>query len=227
MVTLPKISDKKEVRDLCKILNKIEKEHKLNPRSIGIEIMIETPNAIVDKKGRIALKDLVKAAKDRPISAHFGAYDYTASLGVSADHQDLNHAACNFARQMMLVSLSPLGVRLSDSVTTELPVPIHKGDDLSQAQTNENKNPVHTAWLKHFQNVNHSMSIVFIRAGTCIQSTRRRYAAIIVLFRSKLHGARLRGFMEKAAAANQRETLSTCDPSRMSTSFGKDWIAGV
>ncbi|MEJ7847916.1 MAG: aldolase/citrate lyase family protein [Pyrinomonadaceae bacterium] len=204
-VTLPKVTDKKEVHDLCRILAKIEKQHKLVPSSIGIEIMIETPLAILDKKGRIPLRDLAKAAKDRPVSAHFGAYDYTASLGISADHQDLNHAACNFARQMMQIALSPLGVRLADSVTTELPVPVHKGESLSQAQLNENHHSVHSGWLRHFQNVTQSMAGGFYQSWDLHPNQLvARYAAVYSFFfeAKDAQASRLKGIIQKEAQAN-------------------------
>lgn len=204
-VTLPKVSDKKEVRDLSKLLDKIEKKHELTQRSIGIEIMIETPLAIIDKKGRNALIDLIKAAKNRPVSAHFGAYDYTASLGIAANHQDLHHPACNFARQMILISLSPLSIRLSDSVTTDLPVPIHKGEGLSQSQLNENRHSVHSGWLKHFQNVTQSMAAGFYQSWDLHPNQLvARYAAVYSFFfeAKDAQAARLKGFIEKAAQAN-------------------------
>ena len=94
--------------------------------------MIETPEAIVNERGEINLRNLVEAGKGRVNSAHFGAFDYTASFGISGTHQHLRHEACNFARQMMQISLAPLGIRLSDSVTTEMPIPIHKGENLSE-----------------------------------------------------------------------------------------------
>jgi len=177
----------------------------LMPHSIGIEIIIETPLAIVDKRGRIPLIGLIKAAKSRPVAAHFGAYDYTASLGISADHQDLNHAACNFARQMMLIALSPSGVRLSDSVTTELPVPIHRGNDFSQAQSNENKHSVHSGWLKHFQNVTQSMAAGFYQSWDLHPNQLvARYAAVYSFFfeAKDAQAVRLKSFIEKAAQAN-------------------------
>ncbi|HUR99222.1 MAG TPA: aldolase/citrate lyase family protein, partial [Pyrinomonadaceae bacterium] len=126
VVTLPKISDPREVAELCRRLTRIESDNRLAPNSIGVEIMIETPRAIIDEKGRIGIAPLVEAAAGRCTSAHFGAYDYTSALGISASNQHLRHDACNFARQLMLVTLVPLGVRLVDSVTTKMPVAIHR-----------------------------------------------------------------------------------------------------
>ncbi|MBC7901411.1 MAG: phosphoenolpyruvate kinase [Saprospiraceae bacterium] len=203
-VTLPKVSDKKEVRDLCRHLEKIEKKHGLGSNSIGIEIMIETPLAIVDRKGRLALKELVKAAKGRQLSAHFGAYDYTASLGISANHQSLHHDACNFARQMMLLSLSPLEIRLSDSVTTDLPLAMHKGEKLSQIQRDENRRAIHSSWLTHFQNVTQSMINGFYQSWDLHPNQLvARYAAVYSFFfeAKEAQALRLKGFIEKEAQA--------------------------
>ncbi|HLA96515.1 MAG TPA: aldolase/citrate lyase family protein, partial [Pyrinomonadaceae bacterium] len=134
VVTLPKVTDAKQVRELCKRLASFEKKNKLAKNSIGVELMIETPESIIDKKGRIAVRDLVDAAKGRCTSVHFGVYDYTAALGISASHQDIGHPACNFARHMMQAALANTGVRLVDSVTTEIPVAIHKEAKLSTTQ---------------------------------------------------------------------------------------------
>ncbi len=183
VVTLPKITDKKEIKDLRKRLEKFEEENNLPANSIKIEIIIETPQAIVNANGKIALKKLVEAGKGRVTSAHFGAFDYMASLGISAAHQHLRHEVCNFARQMMLVSLSPSGIRLSDSITTELPIPIHKGDKLTEKQIKENKFAVHRGWRSHFNNVTHSLINGFYQSRDLHPAQLvARYAAIHSFF---------------------------------------------
>jgi citrate lyase beta subunit len=146
VVTLPKISDPKEVAELARRLARFESDNRLAPLSIRIEIMIETPRSVVDEKGRIAIASLVEAGAGRCTSAHFGAYDYTSALGISAAHQHLRHEACNFARQMMLITLAPLGIRLVDSVTTKMPVPMHKDAKLTDDQKSENRFSVHSGW---------------------------------------------------------------------------------
>lgn len=79
VVTLPKVSSHREVHELNSHLTRVEKKAGLPHGSIKLELMIETPAAIVSPKGNFALRDLVKAGKGRVISAHFGAYDYTSS----------------------------------------------------------------------------------------------------------------------------------------------------
>lgn len=204
-VTLPKIISAKEIKDLRKRLEKFEAKNNLPENSIKIEIMIETPSAILDENGANPLATFIKAGKARINSAHFGAFDYTASFGISAIHQHLNHDACNFARQMMLVALAPLNIRLSDSVTIEMPVPIHKGENLSDKQSRENKRVVHTAWRTHFNNVTRSQINGFYQSWDLHPAQlAARYAAVFAFFlESKdAQAQRLKGFIEKATKAN-------------------------
>jgi citrate lyase beta subunit len=204
VVTLPKITDEKEVKELRNRLEKFEKENNLPEGAIKIELMIETPQAIVSEKGKIAPGKLVKAGNGRVTSAHFGAFDYTASLGIAGAHQHLRHEACNFARQMMLISLSPLNIRLSDSVTTELPAAVHKGENLSEKQSKENKFAIHKAWRVHFNNVTHSLIDGFYQSWDLHPAQLpARYAAVYAFFLEAQdeQAGRLKGFIEKAARA--------------------------
>jgi citrate lyase beta subunit len=204
VVTLPKVEGKMELRRLVAELKEIEKRHHLPDHSIGLEIMIETPRSLIDKKGRFAPAALVKAADGRCTSAHFGAYDYTADLGVAAEFQSIAHPACDFARQIMLATLSPLGVRLSDSVTTIMPVPIHRGEGLTDDQRAENSDAVHSAWRVHFENVTRSLANGFFQSWDLHPAQMvARYAAVYAFYLSgmKSNAARLRAFSEKATQA--------------------------
>jgi citrate lyase beta subunit len=199
VVTLPKITRPEEVEVLRELLETLENQNNLPPSSIKIEIMIETPESI------FIMKDLVKAAQSRCVSAHFGAYDYTASFGITAVHQHLRHDACNFARQMMQISLTPLHIRLSDSVTTEMPVPIHRGENLSAQQLKENKLAVHKAWRLHFNNVTSSQINGFYQSWDLHPAQLvARYAAVYSFFLESFNSQsiRLKGFMNKATKAS-------------------------
>ena len=204
VVTLPKIKRSEEVGILAELLDEFEKRNALADGSIKIEIMIETPEAIVNETGEINLRNLVKAGNGRVASAHFGAFDYTAAFGISGTHQHLRHEACNFARQLMQISLAPLGIRLADSVTTELPIPIHKSENLSAKELRENRSAVHTAWRKHFNNITHSLINGFYQSWDLHPAQlAARYAAVYSFFlESKDEQAkRLRTFIDKAAQA--------------------------
>jgi DNA-directed RNA polymerase specialized sigma24 family protein len=203
VVNLPKITRAAEVEALAKLLDEFELKNKLGG-TIQIEIMIETPQAILSDAGEIVLRSLVEAGGGRVSSAHFGAYDYTASFGISGAHQHLGHDACDFARQMMQIALAPVGVRLVDSVTIEMPVPVHKGENLSEKQKKENKSAVHKAWRKHFNNVTCSLINGFYQSWDLHPAQlAARYAAVYAFFlESKdAQAKRLKGFIEKATQA--------------------------
>ena len=204
VINLPKITHHEEIASLEELLGDFEKLNDLESGSIKIEIMIETPQSIVNKDGEINLKNIVRAGKGRVNSAHFGAYDYTASFGIAGNHQHLQHEACNFARQMMQISLAPLGIRLSDSVTTELPLAVYKNENLTENQKRENKTVIHNAWRKHFNNVTTSLINGFYQSWDLHPAQLpARYAAVYAFFlESKDDQAkRLKGFIQQATRA--------------------------
>lgn len=198
VVTLPKIKRREEIELLAKLLDEFENRKSLEKGAIKVEIMLETPESI------FSMKSFVEAGNNRVNSAHFGAYDYTSSFGIVAEHQHLQHDACKFARQMMQINLSPRGIRLSDSVTTEMPVPIHKGENLSEIQLRENRQAVHKAWRAHFNNVTHSLIEGFYQSWDLHPAQlAARYAAIYAFFLNSKDSsaARLKGFLDKASQA--------------------------
>ena len=204
VVTLPKVTSPEQVKDLCGRLGAIEKERGIAHGTIGIELMIETPGAIIGPDGRLAVRGLVDTAEGRCSSVHFGAYDYTAALGISASHQDVRHPACDFARQAIQAALAGSGVRLVDSVTTLMPVPIHKGESLSEEQRAENIAAVHAGWRLHFQNVSASMGAGFYQSWDLHPNQLvARYAAAYTFFLNEMdsQAARLRGYIERATRA--------------------------
>ena len=204
VVTLPKITRTEEVQTLDRLLSEFENRNGLENGAIKIEIMIETPQSIINESGEINLRKLVEAGNGRVDSAHFGAYDYTASFGIAGTHQHLQHEACVFARQMMQISLAPLNIRLVDSVTIEMPVPVYKSEYLSENQSKENKRAVHAAWRKHFNNVTNSLINGFYQSWDLHPAQlAARYAAVYAFFlaSSDAQSERLKGFIEKAMQA--------------------------
>ena len=203
-VTLPKVTNVAEVASLDRELAQFENEHGIASRSIEVELMIETPAAIFDSDGRVLLPRLIGAANGRCASAHFGAYDYTSALGISAKHQGLHHPACDFARNMMLATLAPLGIRLVDSVTTVIPAPPHRGRDLTEDQKCENREVVHRAWKMHFDNVLYSMSNGFYQSWDLHPNQLvARFAAVNYFYLNGFNeqAERLKNYSENAAQA--------------------------
>ena len=203
-IALPKITAEGQVAELCDRLDTFESEHGIFSKTIGLELMVETPQSIFDESGSVRLRRLVEAARGRCTSAHFGAFDYTSALGIVSTHQGLNHPACELARQLMLVNLAPLGIRLSDSVTTVLPVAIHRSERLDEAKRGENRGSILAGWREHFANVTRSMQNGFFQSWDLHPNQLvARYAAVYAFyigsFRTEVR--RLEGFIARATRA--------------------------
>ena len=189
-ITLPKITYPEQVTLLAGLLEEVESSAGLTPGALKIELMIETPQSIFDAHGRVAPPTLVAAGRGRVVGVHFGTYDYTASLNITAAYQHMAHPACDFARHVMQVSLAGTGVWLSDGATNIMPV----GD----------RQTIHRAWKLHYDHIRHSLEHAYYQGWDLHPAQlRTRYAAVYAFFLEGLDaaGERLRTFVERAAQA--------------------------
>jgi citrate lyase beta subunit len=208
VVTLPKILGPEAVGALADVLDTLEKKLKLAHGTVPIELMIETPQSVFAADGAAAAPALVAAGRGRVGSAHFGTYDYTASLDITAAHQHMTHPSCDFAKHVLQVSLAGSGVRLSDGATNILPVAPHRaaedGPPLSAGQAEENRSVVHAAWKLHYGHVRHSLVGAYYQGWDLHPAhLPTRYAAVYAFFLEGLDAAaaRLSNFVGKAAQA--------------------------
>ena len=207
VVTLPKITVPEQVAALVKILGTLERQLGMRSGAIPLELMIETPQSILDASGACAIHKLIEAADGRCRGLHFGVYDYTASCNITAEHQSIVHPACDFARHMMQVSAAGRGVTLSDGATNIMPVPRHRASDdliLTAAQAAENRQVVHRAMRLHFEHVRRSLAHAYYQGWDLHPGQLpTRFAAVYAFFLESLDPAaqRLRNFVEKAAQA--------------------------
>jgi citrate lyase beta subunit len=206
VVTLPKVTSPEDVSSLIDLLASYESSRGLTVGTIRIELMIETPQAIYTQDGRLALPDLISSAGGRCRGAHFGPYDYTASLGIVAEHQSPAHPACDFARQTMLAALAGQNIQLSDGPTNLLPIPPHRGAEISDQQLEENRQAVHRAWKVHFEDVQRSLRNGFYQSWDLHPAQLpSRYAAVFAFYLQSLPQAtaRLRNFIDKSERATR------------------------
>jgi citrate lyase beta subunit len=207
VVTLPKITSTEQVAVLAERFSRLEAERRLPHGALKMELMIETPQSILDERGVGSLPALVDAGGGRITAAHFGTYDYTASLGITAAHQHMRHPVCDFARQVMQVLLSGTGVWLSDGATNVLPVPVHRAQEgaaLTSGQIDANRSAVHRAWKQHYDDIRHSLTNGYYQGWDLHPAQLvTRYAAVYAFFLESLDAAseRLRNFIAKAAQA--------------------------
>jgi len=208
VITVPKIQLPEQVSAAARFFEILEQRNGLPAGALRIEPMIETPQAIINQRGEVALGSLVDAANGRCRSVHFGVYDYTASAGITAAYQTMGHPSCDFARQMMLVSLAGTGIHLSDGATNILPAGPHRpteGKRLTDDQLRQNRESVHGAWRLGFNDNMHSLRNGFYQ-GWDLHPAQfvTRYAAVYTFFLDGLTSAsgRLKTFVEKAALAS-------------------------
>jgi hypothetical protein len=154
--------------------------------------MIEHPRAVIAHDGHFAIPALIEAASPRCVGLHFGTYDYTASLGVSASHQTMGHAACDFALQAMQVCAAGTGVAVSDGATVVMPI----GSTAT----------VHAAWAAMADNVRRSLARG-IYQGWDLHPAQLpvRWATTFAFFLEDLDmmAARLRNFVATSARATR------------------------
>jgi hypothetical protein len=202
-VTLPKISKPSEVRGLVKLLDAMEARSGLRRGSIAIELMIETPQSIIDPSGSFGIPKLLEAAEGRCRGLHFGPYDYSASCNIAAAEQRLDHPACDFARNVIQVCAADRGVFLSDGPSTLLPIPRHR-NPATDAQRAENRAMVRRPMRHHFDLVQRSLANGYYQGWDLHPGQLpTRYAAVFAFFLKSLNEAttRLRNFIDKAAQA--------------------------
>jgi citrate lyase beta subunit len=189
VVTLPKIQDLAQVEVTVEALSRLESE--LGIDRVPIEVMVETPQMIFDSDGTSGVRKWVDAAAGRVRGAHFGTYDYTASLNITAAYQSMDHPACDFARHTLQVSLAGSGVWLSDGATNVMPV-------------GEDPTVVHAAMRLHYDHIRHSLEHAYYQGWDLHPAQLvTRYAAVYAFFIEGLDaaGARLSNFVSSAAKA--------------------------
>lgn len=204
VVMLPKVTIPEQAATLADCFDLLEKNLGLPNGVLKMEMMVETTQSIMSAAGTNPLWQLVKAARGRCIAMHFGTYDYTASAGITARYQEMDHPVCDFAHHMTKVALAHTGIWLSDGATNTMPIGPHRGDDLTVEQLRENREVVHRAWKKGYDHIRHSLWNGYYQ-GWDLNPAQfpMRYTAVFAFFLESYDEAveRLKTFVEKAARA--------------------------
>ena len=207
IVTIPKVTIIEQVDYTVAILRNLEKKLGLADGTLKFEVMVETPQIILDRQGTSLLPRVLDASDGRLRGAHFGTYDYTAGINITAAHQRMRHLVCDFAKHFMQVAFAGTDVWLSDGSTTVMPVPVHRaapGEKLTGEQTAANTASVHAAWKLHFDDIRHSLAGGFYQGWDLHPAQLvTRYAALYSFFLEGIDaaGVRLSNFVGKAAQA--------------------------
>lgn len=122
VVTLAKVTAPQQVEAMAVACERVEQANDLEPGSLRFEVQVETPQALLAADGTATVARLVHAAPGRVTALHYGTYDYSASLGIAAAYQSMEHPAADHAKSVMQLAVAGTGVRLSDGSTNVLPV---------------------------------------------------------------------------------------------------------
>ncbi len=103
---------------------------------------------------------LLRAGGQRVTGLHYGTYDYSASCGVAAAQQSLEHPVADFAKGFLQLAAADAGVLVSDGSSNVLPI----GD----------RDAVHAAWRLHARLVRRSLDAGLYQGGTCTRGSSSR-----------------------------------------------------
>lgn len=122
VLTLPKVTTVDQISAMNEVVSALESGLGLQQGAINYEVQVETPQLIVGPDGGAEVARAIHAGEGRISSLHYGTYDYSASLGIAAAYQSMDHPAADFAKNVMLTAAAGTGVHLSDGSTNILPV---------------------------------------------------------------------------------------------------------
>lgn len=122
VITFPKVSTVSQVEAFVAVCEAYEAAAGLPTGRLGFEIQVETPQLIMGADGSAAVAAAIHAGAGRVTSLHYGTYDYSASLGVSAEYQSLAHPGADYAKAVMQAAAAGTGVHLADGSTNILPL---------------------------------------------------------------------------------------------------------
>ncbi|MPY57048.1 DUF6986 family protein [Streptomyces spongiae] len=179
VLTLPKVTYAEQVTAMVRLLEAFEKERELQPGRLGFEIQIETSQSILAIDGTATVARMIQAAEGRATGLHYGTFDYSACLGVSAAYQASDHPAADHAKAIMQVAAAGTGVRVSDGSTNVLPVgPTEK---------------VHAAWRLHYGLTRRALARAYYQGWDMHPGhIPTRYAAVFAFYREGFEQAAAR-----------------------------------
>lgn len=122
VLTLPKVTSVAQVEAMVAAAQALESAHGLPAGRIRFEIQVETPQLILGADGRAPVAQAIHAGDGRVSSLHYGTYDYSASLGIAAAYQSMEHPVADHAKNVMQLAIAGTGVHMSDGSTNILPV---------------------------------------------------------------------------------------------------------
>ncbi|MCK9796052.1 HpcH/HpaI aldolase/citrate lyase family protein [Isoptericola sp. 4D.3] len=190
VLTLPKVTAVAQVEAMVAVCERLEEANGLPAGRLRFEVQVETPQSILDSAGTATVARMIHAGGGRVSGLHYGTYDYSASLGIAAAYQSMEHPAADLAKEVMQLAAAGTGVRLSDGSTNVLPV----GDDAQ----------VRAAWANHGRLVRRSLERGFYQGWDLHPAQLpSRFAATCAFYREGFEPAaqRLSNYVNRVEGA--------------------------
>jgi citrate lyase beta subunit len=186
-VTLPKVTSVAQVEAMAELCAALDETYRLP--GLRFELQVETPQAVLGADGTALVARMLHASAGRCAGLHYGAYDYSAALGVAAAHQSMEHPVADHAKAIMQVAAAGTGVPICDGSTNVVPV--------------GGRDEVRAAWALHARLVQRSLERGFYQGWDLHPGQLpTRYAATFAFFRAGLPSAaeRLRAYRERRSS---------------------------
>lgn len=186
ILTLPKVTTVAQVKAMDFALSRLEEIHGLPAGRLRFEVQVETPQLILGPDGTSPVAQLPHVVPGRISALHYGTYDYSASLQISAEYQSMEHPVADFAKDVMQLAVAGTGIRLSDGSTNIIPV----GDNIDNA------------WRLHGRLVRRSLERGYYQGWDLHPAQLpSRFSASYAFYREGLPAAalRLRNYVEQTA----------------------------
>jgi citrate lyase beta subunit len=184
VITLAKVTSVEQIETMVLVLDAIEQAHGVPAGALKFEIQVETPQAILGPDGTTPLGRMIKASAGRVTGLHYGTYDYSASLGIAAAYQSMEHPVADHAKDIMQLAAAGTGVFVCDGSTNVLPI----GE----------REDVHAAWRLHLRLVRRSLARGIYQGWDMHPAQLpTRYVATYLFYRESLDSAatRLRAYV--------------------------------
>ncbi len=184
ILTLPKVTTVAQVKAMDFAVSRLEEVHGLPAGRLRFEVQVETPQLILGPEGTSPVAQLPHVVPGRISALHYGTYDYSASLQISAEYQSMEHPVADFAKEVMQLAVAGTGIRLSDGSTNIIPV----GD------------AVEDAWKLHGRLVRRSLERGYYQGWDLHPAQLpSRFAATYAFYREGLPAAaaRLHNYVER------------------------------
>jgi citrate lyase beta subunit len=185
VITLAKVTSMDQISAMVVVLEAVEQSHGLASGSLKFEIQVETPQAILGSNGMTPLPMMIRAGSGRVTGLHYGTYDYSASLGIAAAYQSMEHPVADHAKDVMQLAAAGTGVFVCDGSTNVLPI--------------GQRSQVHAAWRLHQRLVRRSLERGIYQGWDMHPAQLpSRFIATYLFYREGLASAatRLRAYVE-------------------------------